>query len=114
LSQRQLAARLNVTAAAVAHWEADSGMPSTDRLPGIADALCVSVDWLLGIVHQPQGANSDDIRLLAEARRLGLDLRAIIADARQRRWREENHGAIADANMFLERHGLWSDGKRQF
>lgn len=33
---------------------------------------------------------------------------------RQQRWLEENRGAIEDANRFLEKHGLWSDGKRLF
>ncbi len=35
-------------------------------------------------------------------------------DARGKLWREENAGAIADANAYLDRHGLWSDGRRQF
>jgi post-segregation antitoxin (ccd killing protein) len=45
---------------------------------------------------------------------LGVDLQAVVAEARQRRWIEENRGALSDANAFLARHGLWSDGKRQF
>ena len=36
------------------------------------------------------------------------------AAERQRRWLEENRGAIEDANRFLAKHGLWSDGKRLF
>ncbi len=35
-------------------------------------------------------------------------------EARQRRWIEVNRGALADANAFLERYGLWSDGNRLF
>ena len=30
------------------------------------------------------------------------------------RWLEENQGALTDANKFVERQGLWSDGKRLF
>lgn len=36
------------------------------------------------------------------------------AAERQQRWLEENRGAIEDANRFLAKHGLWSDGKRLF
>jgi len=32
----------------------------------------------------------------------------------QARWLAENADALTDANAFLERHGLWSDGLRQF
>jgi len=34
--------------------------------------------------------------------------------ARQAAWRMVNRPAVTDANAFLERYGLWSDGKRQF
>jgi antitoxin CcdA len=65
---------------------------------------------------------SVDADLLSEARALNINLsatlearlREIVADLRRRRWLEENREAIADANAFLERHGLWSDGERQF
>ena len=36
------------------------------------------------------------------------------AAERQRRWLDENQGAIEDANRFLATHRLWSDGKRLF
>jgi len=54
------------------------------------------------------------MRLVAEARHLGIDLRSVVAEARQQRWLQQNRDALADANAFLTRHGLWSDGKRQF
>ena len=34
--------------------------------------------------------------------------------ARQEAWRVVNRPALTDANAFLERYGLWSDGKRHF
>jgi post-segregation antitoxin (ccd killing protein) len=37
-----------------------------------------------------------------------------VKQAREARWLAENDGALADANEFLKRHGLWSDGLRQF
>ncbi|MEJ0045850.1 MAG: type II toxin-antitoxin system CcdA family antitoxin [Rhodospirillales bacterium] len=56
----------------------------------------------------------------ARAQRLDLSatledrLRQLLAGTRGATWRAENEGAIADANAFLARHGLWSDDKRLF
>ena len=48
LSQAQLADRLNVASSAVAQWEGPNGtMPRIDKLPSIATAVGVSVEWLL-------------------------------------------------------------------
>jgi antitoxin CcdA len=63
-----------------------------------------------------------DAGLLADARALDINVSAVLeaglrntlAEARRRRWLDENREALADANAFLERHGLWSDGKRLF
>ena len=63
-----------------------------------------------------------DAALVAEARDMGVDvvtelnarLRELIGKARRERWLKENREALEDANAFLARHGLWSDGKRQF
>jgi transcriptional regulator with XRE-family HTH domain len=120
LSQAELAKKLGVSAGAVGQWEIGRGVPATERLATLADLLSISLDALLG-KPQPTGtagasdaATTDDLHLLAEARRLGVDLRQVVAEARQQRWREENREALADANAFLARNGLWSDGKRQF
>lgn len=63
-----------------------------------------------------------DAALLQSARALGINLslvleerlREVVAVRRRELWRAENRGAIADANDFLAKHGLWSDGLRQF
>ena len=118
-TQRELAKKLDVSAGAVGQWET-GGVPATERLATIADQLAVSLDWLLGKSrHDGQTGGvgkqvEDDLRLVDEARQLGVNLRTVVAEARQRRWLEENRTALADANAFLDRHGLWSDGKRQF
>lgn len=118
-TQRELAKKLDVSAGAVGQWET-GGVPATERLAVLAHLLGVSLDWLLGKSRQanePAAVSSEmqvDLRLIAEARRLGVDLHRVVAEARQQRWIEENRGALADANAFLARHGLWSDGKRQF
>jgi post-segregation antitoxin (ccd killing protein) len=36
------------------------------------------------------------------------------AAERVREWLTENKSALADANEYLARYGLWSDGKRLF
>ncbi|MEA2736994.1 MAG: Helix-turn-helix domain [Acetobacteraceae bacterium] len=119
LTQRELAKKLAVSAGAVGQWETGK-VPATGRLAALADCLGVSLDWLLGTsrhVRGPARAGADleeDLRLVEEARRLGIDLRTIVAEARQQRWITENRDALTDANDFLARHGLWSDGKRQF
>jgi antitoxin CcdA len=54
------------------------------------------------------------VDLLAEARRLGLNLsqicgrglRAEIAKAQADQWREDNREALISSNQFVERHGL--------
>jgi transcriptional regulator with XRE-family HTH domain len=118
-TQRELAKKLDVSAGAVGQWET-GGVPATDRLATLADLLGISLDWLLGKSGQTSrparvgGRIEEDLRLIAEARRLGVDLRIVVAEARQQRWIEENRDALVDANAFLARHGLWSDGKRQF
>jgi post-segregation antitoxin (ccd killing protein) len=39
---------------------------------------------------------------------------AVAKADRQAAWRMLNRPALTDANAFLKRYGLWSDGKRQF
>jgi post-segregation antitoxin (ccd killing protein) len=48
------------------------------------------------------------------ARSPGIDPAKLVAEARTNKWREENGRAFIDANAFLDRFGLWSDGKRSF
>lgn len=63
-----------------------------------------------------------DADLLDEARALNINLSAVlesrlrdvVAEQRRQRWLAENREALDDANEFLARHGLWSDGRRQF
>jgi transcriptional regulator with XRE-family HTH domain len=118
-TQRELAKKLDVSAGAVGQWET-GGVPAAERLASLAASLGVSLDWLLGKSRQAKKPGTvgsemeEDLRLIAEARRFGVDLHGIVAEARRQRWIEENRDALADANAFLVRHGLWSDGKRLF
>jgi antitoxin CcdA len=126
LSQAALAEQLGVTASAVGQWEILYTDPATDKVGPLAEILRVSVDWLLGEQRRPEavdklatatgeGQSVEDARRLGEeAHLLGVDLKQVVVEARQRRWIEENRKALNDANAFLEKHGLWSDGKRLF
>jgi antitoxin CcdA len=65
---------------------------------------------------------SIDSDLLAEARKMGLNLsRELEAQLKERtkaerwaKWREENRTAIENNNKRIEDEGLWSDGLRLF
>ena len=45
---------------------------------------------------------------------LESSLTALLSQQARARWQAENQEAIAAHNQFVERHGLWSDGLRQF
>lgn len=63
-----------------------------------------------------------DRALLDEARELGINISkaaeegvsTAVRHERGRRWREENAGAIADYNAFIETHGVPLAGHRKF
>jgi transcriptional regulator with XRE-family HTH domain len=46
-TQNDLATKLTVSRAAIAKWEGDRGMPDVTNLKAIAEALSVSIDYLL-------------------------------------------------------------------
>jgi antitoxin CcdA len=132
LSQAELARRLEVTPGAVGQWEAGLTRPGQDKLVALSAVLNLSVAELLGLPKANRKmaalgrAVSEglelDRRLLDQARGLGIDialalnrhLRELVGKARAEQWLKENRAALDDANAFLARHGLWSDGKRQF
>ncbi len=65
LMQKDLAEAMKVTASFVSHFESDRRKPSYESLEAIADALKVSVDWLMGRVTElgPQGRRLKPLRL---------------------------------------------------
>jgi transcriptional regulator with XRE-family HTH domain len=84
LTQKQIGDALGVTSSRVAEWECGSGSRRADELPILSNVLGVPLDLLVD------------------------------KEERSRRWLKENKAALADANTFLDRHGLRSDGKRLF
>lgn len=60
--------------------------------------------------------------LLEAAREAGINLSATLeralmeelAEAKRKKWRQENRDAIAAYNEYVEKHGMFSDGVRLF
>ncbi len=60
--------------------------------------------------------------LLAAAREAGVNLSATLeralmeelAEAKRKKWRQENRDAITAYNEHVEKHGMFSDGVRSF
>ena len=61
-----------------------------------------------------------DLLRRAKARKINLSktleesLEHILNAQDRQAWIEENRAAMAEANRFVDRHGLWSDGLRTF
>jgi antitoxin CcdA len=72
----------------------------------------------------PKRATNVSVRsdLLAAAREAGLNLSATLeralmeelAEAKRKKWRQENRDAITAYNEYVEKHGMFSDGVRSF
>lgn len=56
LSQTDLANRSGLQPSAISHFETGKRAPSFDNLKRLADALAVSVDYLLGRAEEPKGS----------------------------------------------------------
>lgn len=65
LTQAELGARAGIAAASISHFETGQRAPSLDSLVKLADALCISVDALLGRAPVETAANVDPIFLRA-------------------------------------------------
>jgi transcriptional regulator with XRE-family HTH domain len=56
LSQTDLADRTGLQPSAISHFETGKRAPSFENLKRLADALSVSLDYLLGRVEEPKGS----------------------------------------------------------
>lgn len=61
LSQSELAARVRVQPPVISHFETGKRSPSLISLRRIADALDVSVDYLLGRTTDPAGGSKEPV-----------------------------------------------------
>ena len=57
LSQTDLAKKTDLQPSAISHFENDRRSPSFDNLKRLADALGVTVDYLLGRAEEPKNLN---------------------------------------------------------
>jgi antitoxin CcdA len=59
-----------------------------------------------------------DVQLIGEARRLELNMSAVLdralRDEVARRWQQENANAFEENRKDIEKSGLWSDGRRMW
>jgi antitoxin CcdA len=72
----------------------------------------------------PKRATNVSVRsdLLAAAREAGVNLSATLeralreelAEAKRKKWRQDNRDAIIAYNEHVEKHGMFSDGVRSF
>lgn len=129
-SQADLAKRIGVTAGAIGQWEIGYSNLGRTKLIEVSRVLNLPLGSLLDeagiddVTLSPRTRETVELdgQLVAEARLAGIEvepelarhLRDLVGKARAKRWLSENREALADANAFLTRHGLWSDGKRQF
>ena len=68
--------------------------------------MTVAVNTALPTVEAELGMNLDETPELHPEETMSAESRA--------RWLAENREALQSHDRFVERHGLWSDGLRQF
>lgn len=80
-------------------------MPSTTRaLPKSATNVSIRRDLL-------EAARASKVNLSATLEQALIEK---LGEVQQRQWREENRESIAAYNQHVEKHGVFSDGSRNF
>lgn len=86
LSQSELAEKSGLPPSAISHFEKKRRLPSYENLLRLADALNISIDFLLGRADNPQGLgpltdqiNRDFQKMSAEDQELMADMAARLA-----------------------------------
>ncbi len=78
LSQAELAARAKLQPSAVSHFETGTRQPSFDNLRRLADALAVSIDYLLGRSESITGASQTTDVLYRNLEQLSTSDREVV------------------------------------
>jgi transcriptional regulator with XRE-family HTH domain len=73
LSQAELAEKAKMQPSAISHFEAGRRSPSFDNLKRLADALSVTIDFLLGRQVEPQTAGPAVDKLFRNFEKLSAD-----------------------------------------
>lgn len=79
LSQADLARRTGLEPSAISHFETDERSPSFQNLSKLADALNVSIDYLLGRVPETEAAGPVADKLFRDFRNLSASDQDTIA-----------------------------------
>lgn len=66
LNQESLAAKASLPSTAVSHFESGTRKPSFDNLKKLADALEVSIDYLMGRTDSMEGKHSQDAEIFRD------------------------------------------------
>jgi antitoxin CcdA len=74
--------------------------------PGRKRAVNLSIDEEILAAAKAQGINLSQT--------LEDELRKRTQEAREAKWREENHEAMESHNRFIEKHGIWSEKYRSW
>jgi transcriptional regulator with XRE-family HTH domain len=80
LTQAEFAQRAGFQPSAIAHFEAGRRSPSLDNLRRLADALSVTIDYLLGREPEPRSAGPAAERLLRDFARIPAKEQATVSD----------------------------------
>lgn len=80
LTQSELATKAGFQPSAIAHFEAGRRTPSLDNLRRLADALAVTLDYLLGREPQPQSAGPAAEELLRHFAQISAKDQATVSD----------------------------------
>ncbi len=80
LSQSDLARRADLQPSAIAHFEAGRRTPSAGNIIGLAQALDVSTDYLLGFKKRPEVSSAKAKRLLDLVSKMEPDTSDVLLD----------------------------------
>ena len=101
----------------------EEGSLDHSRMDGHDMRIKCALELGMGNRARKQATNlsiRSDLLRQAKARKINLSktleesLEKILREQDRQAWLEENREAIEAANRFVDRHGLWSDGLRQF
>jgi transcriptional regulator with XRE-family HTH domain len=67
LSQSELAEKADLQPSAISHFESGRRSPSFQNLKGLADALQVTTDYLIGRTDEPNLSNAVSLKLFRHA-----------------------------------------------
>lgn len=80
LNQDQLATKAGMPSTAVSHFESGARKPSFDNLRKLADALEVSIDYLMGRTEKISGKQAVDAEIFRDYENLTDDDRELARD----------------------------------